>query len=75
MRHVSIGFGLLFAFVGGCATAAIANNSVFPSARAQEVRKWDYLCLEEDHAEPVMERTKAAGRQGWELVTSGNGIG
>lgn len=73
MREIRTAAAVMLGFVAGCATAAVARGFVVPPAQAQNVRRWDYLCFEQDHAADVMAKAKQAGQEGWEMVTTGNG--
>ena len=51
------------------ASLANAQDPLVPPATSSTTQKWDYLCLIRDHKVSLTEQAKAAGREGWEMVT------
>ena len=42
-----------------------------PPATSAGTQRWDYLCLNRDYEMTLTEQAKAAGREGWEMVSAG----
>ncbi|QRN98935.1 hypothetical protein JRI60_07855 [Archangium violaceum] len=68
---------LALAFLAGCAASRV---QWVPPALAQTdtgIQRWDYYCMQpqwgpgESRLEAINAQLKAAGLQGWELVTDG----
>lgn len=76
MRKFWFAFGLLGAFMLGCAASAF----VVPPVRAgTNPQRWEYSCLQAgvlfgSISDSNMQKFQEMGRQGWELATvDGNG--
>lgn len=73
-------FLLVLAFAAGCGAAATTVPFVIPPARAQNVQRWETLCVTKNSmnasrtSEAITQIGNEAGAQGWEPVgvTSGN---
>jgi len=65
------GFGFLVGGASSQLVASLANaqDLLVPPAISSTTQKWDYLCLKRDHKVSLTDPAKAAGREGWELVT------
>jgi len=57
-------------FLAGCAVGGASSQLVVPKANAQNVQRWDYMCINEWDRERVEEKSKQAGQEGWELASS-----
>lgn len=65
MKHGWYAFGLLLA---ACVGAAGKQYVIPPAAANANVQKWDYFC-DSSSFRNAQEMSKAAGQQGWELVS------
>jgi hypothetical protein len=68
--HTKTTLMLIVAFSLGCAAT---RAFIVPPAHAQNVQRWEYLCIEEHGAEDIMAKANQAGDQGWEMV-GGDGV-
>ena len=57
-------------FAVGCVVGGAASRLLLPTAVAQNIKRWDYLCLEELGAKDIMAKAKKAGAEGWEMVVA-----
>jgi len=56
-------------FLAGCAVGGASSQFVVPPATAQNVQRWDYLCMPAEREVTAM--AKKAGAEGWEMVAAG----
>jgi hypothetical protein len=65
--------GVAAVFLAGCAVGGASARFVVPPASAQQaatLTKWDYMCFETYNMDEIVTQSKAAGAQGWEMVTT-----
>jgi hypothetical protein len=67
MRKPTYALMLLVGIVVGCA----ANRVLVSTVRADEPRRWEYACFDQQGEKDVAKMANGYGQQGWELVTSG----
>jgi hypothetical protein len=70
MRKPRTVFGLLAAFILGCAATQIAPLVVPPVRAGTTPQKWEYSCKVAHQADEITAMANAFGAQGWELAGS-----
>ncbi|MGE5737231.1 MAG: hypothetical protein ACM34E_19220 [Acidobacteriota bacterium] len=67
MKRISIVALILVSCAIGCVSSMAF---IVPAARAQDVKRWDYLCLDVRQMLPdeIQEKSKLAGKEGWEMT-------
>jgi len=74
MRQLLLGLGISAVFVAGC--VAGASNLGVKSAQAEagsSDERWAYLCIDARTAGDVHVKANAAGAEGWDMVSAGQG--